>query len=118
LLLLMIVSACKIGKKYSQPDLNIPEQFRGDTMSFTQDTTAFGLVSWREFFNDRKLLSLIDSGLANNYDMRTALKNIEIANRNLRRNKLDYLPSVDGNIASIEKQYRSDDFYGSPSSKW
>lgn len=114
----MIVSACKIGKKYSQPDLNIPEQFRGDTMSFTQDTTAFGLVSWREFFNDRKLLSLIDSGLANNYDMRTALKNIEIANRNLRRNKLDYLPSVDGNIASIEKQYRSDDFYGSPSSKW
>ncbi len=117
-LALVIVSSCKVGKKYSQPDLNIPDQFRGDTLSMTTDTASFGLVSWREFFNDPQLLSLIDSGLVNNYDMRTALKNIEIADRNLKRNKLDYLPSVDGNIASVEKQYRSDDFYGSPSSKW
>ncbi|MGO1245333.1 MAG: efflux transporter outer membrane subunit [Sphingobacterium sp.] len=117
-LALVVVSSCKVGKKYSQPDLNVPHQFRGDTVSFTTDTASFGLLPWREFFNDTQLLSLIDSGLANNYDMQTALKNIEIADRNLKRNKLDYLPSIDGNIASIQKQYRSEDFYGNPSSNW
>src|SRR5690606_8801913 len=118
LLLLIVVSACKVGKKYNQPDFKLPEQFRGDTVSYAQDSSLFALTSWREFFNDPQLLTLIDSGLANNYDMRTALKNIEIADRNLKRNTLDYLPSVDGNIASVAKQYRSDDFYGTPSSKW
>src|SRR5690606_12694619 len=116
--LLISISACKVGQKYVQPDLHLPEDFRGDTMTFDRDTTQLGQISWREFFKDPVLLALIDSGLQYNYDMRTALKNIEIANKSLRINKLEYLPSVDANIATINKQYRSRDFYSNPSSKW
>lgn len=116
--LIATISACKIGKTYKQPDLNLPDDFRGDTIAYREDTVIFAHVSWREFFNDPLLINLIDSGLSNNYDMRTALKNIEIANRNLRQNKLEYLPSVDVNIASVNRQYRSENFYTTPSSKW
>src|SRR5690606_33664425 len=112
------LSACKVGKRYVQPELNLPESFRGDTLTYQQDTIAFAQVSWRDFFNDPQLIALIDTALVNNYDMRTALKNIEIANRNLRQNKLEYLPSVDANIASVNRQFRSKDFYSNPSSRW
>ncbi|PRD46549.1 efflux transporter outer membrane subunit [Sphingobacterium haloxyli] len=115
---LVSVSACKVGKRYVQPELNLPESFRGDTLTYQQDTIAFAQVSWRAFFNDPQLIALIDTALVNNYDMRTALKNIEIANRNLKQNKLEYLPSIDGNIATVNRQYRSRDFYGNPSSRW
>ncbi|MBD1434742.1 efflux transporter outer membrane subunit [Sphingobacterium sp. DN00404] len=115
---LVSLSACKVGKRYVQPELNLPENFRGDTLTYQQDTIAFAQVSWRDFFNDPQLIALIDTALVNNYDMRTALKNIEIANRNLRQNKLEYLPSVDGNIATVNRQFRSKDFYSNPSSKW
>lgn len=115
---LVSLSACKVGKRYVQPELNLPEGFRGDTLAYQQDTIAFARVPWRDFFNDPQLIALIDTALVNNYDMRTALKNIEIANRNLRQNKLEYLPSIDGNIASINKQYRSKDFYSNPSANW
>ncbi|WP_246162498.1 efflux transporter outer membrane subunit [Sphingobacterium phlebotomi] len=116
--ILVSLSACKVGKRYVQPELNLPENFRGDTLVYQQDTITFAQVSWRNFFNDPQLIALIDTALVNNYDMRTALKNIEIANRNLRQNKLEYLPSLDGNIATVNRQYRSKDFYANPSSGW
>lgn len=109
--------SCKVGAKYERPNLNTPTEFRGATATFATDS-SFARVNWREFFNDPHLIGLIDSALSNNFDMRIALKNIEIANRNLRINKLNYLPSVEANIGTVNKQYRSEDFYASPSSKW
>ncbi|WP_231388302.1 efflux transporter outer membrane subunit [Sphingobacterium hungaricum] len=112
------LAGCKVGQKYQQPSTGLPTEFRGETQKYNEDTLSFSHVSWREFFHDPILIELIDSGLKNNFDMRTALTNIEIANRNLRRNKLDYLPSVNGNLASASQTFRSKDFYGNPSSKW
>lgn len=112
-----LLSSCKVGKKYQQPELNTPEQFRG---AWDVDSTSSSLstIAWRELFNDTVLIDLIDSALVNNFDMRIALKNIEIANRNLKINKLNYLPSIDANIGTINKQFRSEDFYASPAAKW
>src|SRR5690606_12708954 len=47
-----------------------------------------------------------------------ALLNIEIANKKLRQNKLNYLPEANLDIATINKQYRSTNFGSSPSSLW
>lgn len=117
LLTVALASGCKIGQKYQQPDLALPDKFRGEWTSLPDDS-AFYTIKWRDLFNDPLLVELIDSGLANNFDMRIALKNIEIANRNLFDNKFEYLPSVSANLATINRQYRSEDFYSSPSSKW
>lgn len=115
-LFIMILSSCKVGEKYQQPNLELPVGYRSGFESNADSSLAS--VYWRDFFADSYLVSLIDSALVNNFDMRIAWKNIEIANRNLSINKLGYLPSIDANIGTINKQYRSKDFYASPSSKW
>lgn len=117
LVVIALLSSCKVGQKYQQPDVTVPETYRGDWTSSPGDS-AFYTIKWRDLFNDPLLIALIDSGLVNNFDMRIALKNIEIANRNLFNNKLEYLPSVSATLGSVNKQYRSDDYYSSPSSKW
>jgi len=113
-----LVQGCKVGQKYQQPDLSIPEQFRGDTLAYFGDTSSISQISWKEFFHDPTLKDLIDSALTNNYDMQIALKNIEIANKWLRQNRMNYLPEVDVTIAEINKQYRSKEFGSGPSTKW
>lgn len=115
---LVVLSSCKTGRKYIQPELDLPDDFRAEWSTEGVDSSLASDIPWRDFFNDPVLIELIDSGLAYNYDMRTALKNIEIAQLNLRSNKFEYLPQVNANIATINQQYRSEHFYGSPSSKW
>lgn len=114
----VFIQSCKVGQKYSQPELNLPENYRGDTLAYFGDTTSISKTTWKQFFHDPTLKDLIDSALSNNFDMKTALLNIEIANKDLRRNKLDYLPQVDMTIASANKQWRSKEFGSGPSSKW
>ncbi|WP_099367022.1 efflux transporter outer membrane subunit [Sphingobacterium sp. 1.A.4] len=117
-LCLLIAQGCKVGEKYTQPTLNLPDQFRGDTLSYFADTSSISNISWKDFFHDPTLKELIDSVLVNNYDMKTALLNIEIASKQLRQNKYNYLPEVDATIGSMNKQWRSKDFGSGPSSKW
>ncbi|GAA4139600.1 efflux transporter outer membrane subunit [Sphingobacterium kyonggiense] len=116
--LIWSVQSCKVGQKYTQPDHNLPDQFRGDTLSHFADTTSISRISWKEFFQDETLKQLIDSALANNYDMKTALMNIEIASKQLRQNKYNYFPEVDATIGSANKQWRSKEFGSGASSKW
>ncbi|QBR12889.1 efflux transporter outer membrane subunit [Sphingobacterium sp. CZ-2] len=117
-LCLLIAQGCKVGEKYTQPTLHLPDQFRGDTLSYFADTSSISNISWKDFFHDPTLKELIDSALVNNYDMKTALLNIEIASKQLRQNKYNYLPEVDATIGSMNKQWRSKDFGSGPSSKW
>lgn len=116
--ILVSFHSCKIGKKYQQPDLSLPADYKGAIDSNWLDSTNLAEIPWREFFNDSTLISLIEKGLIYNFDMQKALRNIEISNRNLRINKYQYLPSVDLNVATVNKQYRSKDFYGNPAAKW
>ena len=115
---ILFVQGCKVGQKYSQPDLHMPDQYRGDTLAYFADTSSFSQISWRDFFHDPLLKELIDTALINNNDVKTALLNIEIANKKLRQNKLNYLPEVNLDIATANKQYRSSNFGSSPSSLW
>lgn len=114
----MLVQGCKVGQEYQRPNLEIPDQFRGDTLAYFGDTSSISRLSWKEFFHDPTLKELIDSALANNYDMQTAVANIEIANKWLRQNRLNYLPEVDATIASANKQYRSVEYGSAPSAKY
>src|SRR5690606_3545874 len=73
---------------------------------------------WREFFTDSTLLTLIDSAITNNYDMRTALKNIDIANQSLRQARAAFFPEVEAQLGGVNQQWRSRDFYSNPSANW
>ena len=70
------------------------------------DTTNFGNVNWRELFTDPQLQALIEQGLQNNTDLRSAQLQIEEAEAALMSAKLAFLPSFalspQGTISSFD----------------
>lgn len=115
---LILLSGCKVGKPYSQPDLKLEDAYRFQEDSLMGDSLAMGMISWREFFRDTILLNLIEMGIANNYDMREAMLNIQKADKVFRQSKLNFLPQVNADIADIDYLYRSRDFRAGPSATW
>ena len=51
-------------------------------------------ISWRQFFSDPNLVSLIETGLANNQEFNIVMQDIEIAANEVREKQSEYLPKV------------------------
>ncbi|MEO6229757.1 MAG: TolC family protein [Ferruginibacter sp.] len=89
--MLLVLSACKVSKDVALPTDTSPDTFRNVT---TTDTASIASIQWKSFFNETSLQQLIDSSIANNYDMQVALKNIEAAQLIVHQSKLGYLPEA------------------------
>lgn len=112
---LVLLYSCSVGKNYKRPTLDMPNQYRGVTVA---DTNSIGDISWREFFKDPILIALIDSAIKNNFDMRIALKNIDIADQYLKESRAKFAPSITSQVAGNSTQFRSEDFYSNPASNF
>ena len=91
LLLLIFLSACRMGKEYQRPELELPKQF--STLSFA-DTSSIADIEWKKFFTDTTLQGLIEKGLQYNHDLLIAVKRIDIAQRQVKQSKALQLPEV------------------------
>ena len=82
-----------------------PDNLYGEEVA-VDDTTNFGNVNWRELFTDPQLQALIEQGLQNNTDLRSAQLQIEEAEAALMSAKLAFLPSFalspQGTISSFD----------------
>lgn len=99
-----LLSSCGIYTKY-QPAETTPDNLYGEEVA-VDDTTNFGNVNWRELFTDPQLQALIEQGLQNNTDLRSAQLQIEEAEAALMSAKLAFLPSFElspqGTISSFD----------------
>ena len=99
-----LLSSCGIYTKY-QPAETTPDNLYGEEVA-VDDTTNFGNVNWRELFTDPQLQALIEQGLQNNTDLRSAQLQIEEAEAALMSAKLAFLPSFalspQGTISSFD----------------
>jgi multidrug efflux system outer membrane protein len=98
LLLLLVLSACKVSKDVQTPKNAAPDTFRNATL--TADTASVGDMQWKNFFADATLQTLIDSAIERNYDMQIAVKNIEASHLLFKQVKWDYLPQTDLNVTA------------------
>ena len=101
----MLATACRTGKNYQRPSVLLPERFRTD--SVIQDTSSIADVSWRNYFSDTVLRHLIDTGLALNFDLQFALRNISIAQSQAKQSDWLWIPQVNGRVSSYV--YRNSD---------
>ena len=85
IVLALLFSSCKIGKKYTKIELDMPQYYS----EYSNDTSSFSDMKWWEIYADSNLINLIDSTLKNNKDMKiatakvkeiAALKRIDVAN--------------------------------------
>ena len=99
-----LLSSCGIYTKY-QPAETTPDNLYGEEVA-VDDMTNFGNVNWRELFTDPQLQALIEQGLQNNTDLRSAQLQIEEAEAALMSAKLAFLPSFalspQGTISSFD----------------
>jgi hypothetical protein len=78
-----MISSCKTGKNYQRPNVPLPQSF--DQTTVTTDTNSIADIPWRNFFTDTVLQQLIDSGIVRNYDLQFALRNINIAQSQVKQ---------------------------------
>ena len=90
---LIAVQSCFVAKDYTRPDAVVNEaNFRTDVIS--KDNTSVATVSYKQIFTDSQLQALINQGLQNNLDIRSALQNIAVAEAYAKQGKSGYLPTL------------------------
>lgn len=120
--LLLSLSACKLGPNYQRPPLTVPDQYRGVAPdASTQQPTAaqqqqaaqdFAAMQWATVFQDQTLQALIKEALVNNYDMRIAAARIMEASANLGITRANQFPTVNGSFGITNE--RNNFFPGAP----
>ncbi|HEY1732613.1 MAG TPA: efflux transporter outer membrane subunit [Terriglobales bacterium] len=118
--LLLSLSACKLGPNYQRPPLAVPGEYRGVAPdAATQQPSAaaqqqaaedFAQMKWWTVFQDETLQALIKAALADNYDMRIAAARILEASANLGITRANQFPTLNGNFSIVNQ--RSTPFYG------
>ncbi|AMR31524.1 hypothetical protein A0256_08830 [Mucilaginibacter sp. PAMC 26640] len=96
LLTLAIVasSSCKIGKKYQSPDLATAGLYRDQTGT---DSATLATMPWQSLFTDNALKALIQEGINNNLNLKSAVQRILAAQATLQQSKAAFYPSLSAN---------------------
>ena len=90
-LIIVLISACTLGKEYQRPELELPKQFR--PVSYA-DTSSIADIEWKNFFTNTNVQELIERGLRYNHDLIIALRRIDIAQLQVRQSKALQLPEA------------------------
>jgi outer membrane protein, multidrug efflux system len=105
-LLLLPLSACKVGPNYKRPVLSVPDQYRGLPPDLGNQSTAqpFAEMKWQSVFQDEALQSLIKEALTNNYNIRIAATHILQAQASLGVTRSNQLPTLTGTFGIQNEQ--------------
>ena len=96
LLIILMISSCKLGPNFKPVEYYGPVSFRFD--SITTDTIVN--LRWWEMFNDDVLDTLISQALENNKDVMVAAARVDAAAANLGYTKADQWPSFGFNAGA------------------
>lgn len=92
----LLSASCAV--KYQQPQVDVEHIVRG---AEERDTTFdVAELNWREFYQDPYLVTLIDSALANNFDMKIAIARIEQASAYFKQGRSSFFPSLNANASA------------------
>jgi len=99
--ILVAISSCRpVLKTYHSPAVQVDSLFRGNHL-ISDDSSNIGSLHWKDLFKDSLLQQLIQEGIDNNLDLKTAYSRINQAAAYLRQSKLYNYPDLNAN-ASIE----------------
>ena len=96
----LILSGCAVGPNYVRPKVNAPADFRG--LDGAAQQASYADLPWWEVFKDDQLKSLIDTALANNYDLAIAVSRVEQARQFAAVARSQYLPAVNYSVGASD----------------
>jgi len=116
-LLILGLAGCTSGKNYTQPQLDLPSEFKHSPED-QGDSTNIARINWRDFFDDEVLVSLIDTALKNNLNLQQYSKDVGIATQDLKQARVNFLPEINAELGYYEREYHSGGYYSNPSSNY
>ena len=87
-------TSCNLYKEYELPTDNSYVKTYEESLTAAADSTSLPYLSWEQVFTDPVLQGYIRTALENNKDLDNAVRNIDIANAQLKGAKLSYFPAV------------------------
>lgn len=116
----IVLNSCVPQSQYTTPEFEIPSEYRSisEIPQTAIDSVGIAAIHWRDFFTDDDLITLIEAGLETNFDMKNAMLNLDISNQKIKQAKQEWLPSLDLNMGQAAYQWRSKNYYGTPSSNY
>lgn len=93
-LLAIFSAACTVGPNYRRPAIQAPENFRAPDPLPAPKAESLADLKWFEVFKDDKLQGLIRTALEQNYDLRSAVANVEAARANLGVTRSNQFPNA------------------------
>ena len=95
-----VFNSCVPTKELKQENKNLPSQYEQQST----DTTNSAIIQWKDFFKDDNLIKLIDTALVNNQELNIMLKQIDVAQNEVKARKGEYLPFITYGVgAEVEK---------------
>lgn len=108
----LTLQGCFVAKDYERPPIESVSEALFRTDNLPQDSTSMADVSWKSLFTDAALVVHIETGLANNLDIRMALQQIEAANAYYRQGKAGYLPTFGVNAQVTHQELSKNSQFG------
>lgn len=71
-----------------------PSRVVPDTFAGMSDTRSSGMIPWRDFFKDARLVALVDAALQHNQELNIAIQETVVANAEVMARRGEYLPKV------------------------
>ncbi|MFD0913576.1 efflux transporter outer membrane subunit [Methylophilus luteus] len=104
-LVTMSLAGCQVlGPFYSRPEPVVPAEYTtGQAGQLTQEQ-QLALQQWWTLFNDSKLNQLVDTALAKNNNLQSAVARIEEADAFARESGASLLPTVTGTTSGIRNR--------------
>jgi multidrug efflux system outer membrane protein len=114
LLVVALLSACKVGPNYVRPVVQTPATYRdlnGSPQLQTQ-TASFADLPWWQVFQDPQLQELIRTALKQNYDLQIATERINAARAQVAITRSQLFPQIGANPSFVGgKEYNEQSRY-------
>lgn len=101
LILSTVLLSCKTTELTTKKINNhLPKNYALNT-----DSTSAKVLKWRELIFDKHLISIIDTALINNFDLKIALQKIEISRAGIKFTKGIRLPEVGASASAGQRKF-------------
>lgn len=101
----MVLAILTIGCKTIIASPRSEVQKLPETYLQSRDTLNNANIKWDLFYKDEYLKQLIETSLANNYDLQVAVQKIEIARANVSLSKGTQLPSLNAALGASQQKF-------------
>jgi len=88
----VLLPGCAVGPNYQRPKLNVPGVYRG--AEGAAERASIADLPWWEAFKDEQLKHLVQTALANNYDLQVAVTRVEQSRQIAAQARAQYFPVV------------------------